>query len=321
MDKTIIKNSRGVEKFRPRKPPAPEVFSEIIRKKARASEENAGSADMSGWNIGFASRCGNIRKRNEDYGIAFNHLGHQIMILGDGLGGLNYGQLASFLAVESATQVVLERLVKQMGVNDILQISSDAFWSASHQLAFMGDKLNVSMSGLRTTLIMIIANSSQAALTYIGDGAVYHYKGPGDCQSVLSAHKANQGSLNLLSASLGPVPQGQARSRIMKRTKYDILVLMTDGIADRIDRTEDSTKAPQFIKDVITRADDLDGNLQIVAEEAVDALTELKDESDFICDDNVSLGIIGNLHKPELAVIAASSVNIIAGVPENADPA
>ncbi len=162
----------------------------------------------------------------------------------------------------------------------------------------MGDKLNVSLTGLRTTLILLIANPGQALLTYIGDGAVYHYKGPEDCPSVLSAHKANPGTLNMLSASLGPVPQGKGRSRVLTRTKSDVIVVMTDGIADRIEDHEKSPLPPRFIEDVIGRAIDRNGNLQVVAEEAVDALTELEDDSGFVCDDNVSLGLIGNLHEP-----------------------
>lgn len=320
MERTSIKPSMAVKRFRPRKPPAPEVFSEVIQLKTRMREEASRSDVLPSWNIGFASRCGNVRGRNEDYGVAFNHLGYQVLVLGDGLGGLTYGQLASFLVVEMAAQVIMERLGRRMRIGDLQQISSDALWSAAHQLAFMGDKLNVSLTGLRTTLIIVIANSKQALLTYIGDGAVYHYKAPEDCQSILSAHKANPGALNMLSASLGPVPQGKARSRVLTRTESDILVVMTDGIADRIDNHEESPLPPRFIQDVISQAIDHNGNLQIVTEEAVDVLTELEDDSGFICDDNVSLGLIGNLIEPPLP-ISKTPVTIVNGVPDDANSA
>lgn len=300
MEKTSIQGSEPIQRFRPRTPPGPEVFSEIIRAKARLREEASALTHQPAWNVGFASRCGNVRGRNEDHGVAFNHLGYQVLLLGDGLGGLKYGQLASFLAVETAAQVIMERLSRRLEVSDLQQISSEALWTAGHQLAFMGDKLNVSLAGLRTTLIIVIANNTQALLTYIGDGAVYHYKGPEDCESVLSAHKANPGTLNMLSASLGPTPQGKARSRVLTRAESDIIIVMTDGIADRIVDLDAPSLPPRFINDMIRQAIDRSGNLQATSEEAVDALTELEDESGFICDDNVSLGLIGNLKEPIL---------------------
>ncbi len=126
MERTSIEPSMAVRRFRPKKPPAPEVFSEIIQLKARIREEASRSDDLPPWNIGLTSRCGNVRGRNEDHGVAFNHLGYQVLILGDGLGGLKYGHLASFLAVETAAQVIMERLGRRMRIGDLQQISSDA---------------------------------------------------------------------------------------------------------------------------------------------------------------------------------------------------
>lgn len=279
---------------------APEVFSELIRRKALTNESVIASVSGLGsrWNIGFVSRKGNVRNRNEDYGVAFNYEDHQVLIVGDGLGGPSHGDLASFLAVESASQVVLQHLKHKMSLIELKRLSSVAVWTAGHQLACMGDKLNVVHTGLRTTLILIIARKDLAVMTYIGDGAVYHYKSPTDCPSVLSAHKAIPGNLSLLSASLGPTIHGKLSSRTLDRTESDVIIVMTDGIADRIAIDADSEHPPQLIAGLIRLAQSRAGDLQSAAEESVAMLTEEKDEKGYICDDNVSLGFIGNCQTP-----------------------
>jgi PPM family protein phosphatase len=283
-----------------RRPPLSEALAVTLKDRLDEHEKSANSASSPSWNVGFASRCGNVRTRNEDYGVAFNCHGHQVIIVADGLGGLVEGHIASFLAVESAKQVILERVVEHLGVFELVEISSDALWTAGHLLEFMGDKFNLTETGLRTTLIILIANSEKAILTYIGDGAVYHYKSQEDCELILAAQKVNPGTLNLLSASLGPTPHGKAHSRVVTRSESDVFVVMTDGIADRINIGDDKTQTPQLIKEVIDRAAGLEGDLQAVTVEAVNAWTEMQDDKGYICNDNVSLGLIGNLNVPIL---------------------
>jgi serine/threonine protein phosphatase PrpC len=300
MDIESERTMPGLARYEATKPLRQEAFSELIRRKALASESDlaSDSRGIASWDIGFASRTGNIRERNEDYGVAFNHQDHQVMIMGDGLGGPSHGDLASFMAVEAASRVVLDQLKEGMSVVELQELCSKAVWTAGHQLAWMGDKLNVVRTGLRTTLIMLIANREYAALTYIGDGAVYHYKSPTDCQSVLFAHKAIPGNLSLLSASLGPTVHGKPRSRRLIRTECDVIIMMSDGIADRIETYESSDHPPQLISGLMRLAVLRGGELQKVAEEAVEMLAEEQDEKGYLCDDNISLGFIGNHKNP-----------------------
>ncbi len=290
----------GLARYEARKPLRQDVFSELIQKKVLLfeSEMSKDLQNKASWNIGFASHRGNVRKRNEDYGIAFTHQDHQIIVMGDGLGGLSHGNLASFMAVESASQIVLQQLREGMSVLELQEICSNALCTASHQLAWMGDKLNIIQTGLRTTLIMLIANKKYAALTYIGDGAVYHFKSPTDCQSVLQAHKAVPGNLSILSASLGPTTHGKPHSRKLTRTESDVIIVMSDGIADRIKTDVSSEHPPELISNLIRLAVFKDGDLQTASKEAVDILKEEQDEKGYLCDDNISLGFIGNYKNP-----------------------
>jgi len=287
----------GLTRYQVRRPLSLEAFSGLIRRRVSAAE-SAVPHDL--WGMGFVSRTGNVRNRNEDYGITFSHRNHQVMIVGDGLGGLSHGNLASFLAVEAASMVVTEHLREDMSDLDLQHICSKATWSASHQLAWMGDKLNVLQTGLRTTLILLIANKEHAALTYIGDGAVYHYKSPTSCPSVLAAHKAVPGNLSMLSASLGPTVHGKPRSRRITRTDSDLIVVMTDGLADRIETDRNTDTPPELISNLVRLAHVRGGNLQATAQEAVEMMVDEQDDKGYLCDDNISLGFIGNQQAPEI---------------------
>jgi len=290
----------GLVRYKAKKPLRQDIFSEIIRRKAMNNELALSSISRtnSAWDIGFASRKGNVRERNEDYGIAFRHQSHQVLIIGDGLGGPSHGDLASYLAVESACHIILQKLHAKMNSLELQEVCSKALWAAGHELAWMGDKLNVIQTGLRTTLIIIISNDKYAVLTYIGDGAVYHYKSLTDCHSVLKSQKAIPGNLSLLSASLGPTVHGKPRSRLLYRTDSDVIIVMSDGIADRIMTDDRSGYPPDLISNLIRLARIRDGNLQKAAEEAVETLTKEKDEKGYLCDDNISLGFIGNRKSP-----------------------
>lgn len=268
------------------------IMRQLVGRKQMIDENN------DSWNLGFATAKGNVRSENQDYGAAFGYRGHQVLLIADGMGGLSHGSLASYLAVSVASQEILTNLQDSMSIAQLQELASRVMWSVSHQLSHIGDKLNVIITGLRTTLIIVIADATHVALAYIGDGAVYHYKRPDNCTAVLEAQKAIPGNLSLLAASLGPTPHGKPRSRILQRTGNDLIIAMTDGIADRIDTIEKNGSPPVFIEGLVSKASVHQGDLSSTVEEAIDELADLEDDLGYICDDNISLGCIGNQKSP-----------------------
>ena len=282
--------------------PSPQLFHKKLLRQIELRSYFAGFAQNDDWNLGFATVKGNVREDNQDYGVAFNYEGHQILLLADGMGGLTHGGLASFLAVSSASNTILSDLHTGMNTNELLVLSARAIEKARFLLACCGDKLNIITSGLRTTLIIVISNESHSTLTYIGDGAVYHYKSASDCQALLEPQKAFPGNLSLLSASLGPTVHGKTRSRAFRRAENDLIIAMTDGIADRIDTDFENKNAPIFISNIVNNLEAAHRNLQKVVTSTVNDLANYKDDEGYICDDNVSLGCLSNMRHSNFLV-------------------
>ncbi|MCH9031310.1 MAG: protein phosphatase 2C domain-containing protein [candidate division Zixibacteria bacterium] len=322
MNMKISQNGGMVSRFRLGEPPTPEEFLEIITNGRNSNHATDDKPHVSGapWNIGFATAKGNVRSDNQDYGVAFNHKGYQILLIADGIGGLTHGKYASYIATFESSQVILRGLEARMTANEIQELSKRAVFEAGLQLSAIGDKLNVLTTGLRTTLIIVIANKSHAVLTYIGDGGVYHYKSPAHCEAVLIPHKAVPGNLNLISSSLGPTPHGNLRTRIIQRTESDLIIAMTDGIADRIVCEAPSMIPPEFIEQLVSMIHANQGDLQSVSYEAVKMLAVQKDKQGYICNDNVSLGIIGNQCSTSGTAESPASIHTELGV-EDAPPA
>ena len=282
--------------------PSPQLFHKKLLRQIELRSYFAGFAQNDDWNLGFATVKGNVREDNQDYGVAFNYEGHQILLLADGMGGLTRGGLASFLAVSSASNTILSDLHTGMNTNELLELSATALEKARFLLACCGDKLNIITSGLRTTLIIVISNESHASLTYIGDGAVYHYKSATECQALLEPQKAFPGNLSLLSASLGPTVHGKPRSRVFKRVENDLIIAMTDGIADRIYPVPENGSAPMVISNFVSNVETANANLQEAVTSTVNDLANYKDDEGYICNDNVSLGCLSNMRHSNVLV-------------------
>ena len=158
-----------------------------------------------------------------------------------------------------------------------------------------GDKLRIDgiNGGLRTTLILIVAKGSTVHFGYIGDGGLDILHSDGRVDSILNPQKDGD-MLNVLTASLGPQLQGAFVSGDFKRSPGDLIIVSTDGIADRVDASE-------FARDIMRLAIRNGGDLQTVSEQVVAELADTKDAHGYICDDNLTLALLGTGQAPLLA--------------------
>jgi len=248
------------------------------------------------WSLGFATHPGNVRKENQDYVICFQLGKYDALICADGLGGLPKGQQASFLAVFETAKSIIQQLgaISWKPIQP-KKVIKKALSQAHHILTAYGDKLSISdiNGGLRTTLIIALANATDVHYGYIGDGGLDILRSTGHLESLMTPHKHGQ-LLNVLSASLGPEKQGDAVIGQIERRPGDLLIVSTDGIADRID-------APEFARDIMRLAIHKKGDLHAVAKQVVEELANSKDDHGYICDDNLTLALLGTGYTPVLA--------------------
>jgi len=248
------------------------------------------------WSQGFATEKGNVRAENQDYVMCFRVAEYDFLMGADGLGGLSHGRLASYLAVLEGSKTAVvelskEPFLKSISLTKVLGLILD---QAQHVLSTYGDKLGIDdiNGGLRTTVIVVIANEREIYYGYIGDGALDILRTNGQVESIMIPQKFGQ-LQNVLSASLGPQRQGDYVTGQVNRTPGDLLIISTDGVADRIEPTE-------FAHDIMRCAINKNGNLSAVAQQIVGELAGAIDDDGYICDDNLTLALLGTGQQPIL---------------------
>jgi len=248
------------------------------------------------WELGLATSKGHVRAENQDYGLCFQTAGHNVLVVADGCGGIPHGQRASYLAAFNAAISVIRSfgMAPRLRKPHIKEVALKAIMDAAHSLAIEGDKLNITdvRGGLRTTLIVVISNQLEVGYAYIGDGGGCVVKSTGEVEHFLKPQKATGHAMNVLAASLGPSIEGEPVSGVLNRDVADLLLVGTDGIFDRVEA--------MFPKDVLRGCIQYHGDLQKAAEHIVEEMASFKDAAGYICDDNLTLGIMGDGTNPKL---------------------
>lgn len=247
------------------------------------------------WNVALSSITGNTRKENQDHGIAFEIEGNQVLIAADGCGGLPYGKEAANIAVNTA----VHSLTNSCNANksETAQIpealACKALENAAKQLVLKGKKLNITdiKGGLRTTLIVVVVTNKEIGYCYIGDGGGYILRQSGEIIKFLEPQKG--AAANILAASLGPVMEGQPCSGTLPRFPGDFLVMGSDGVFDYVGNN--------FIPNVLRMAIECKGDLQKVVDQVLNELVNAQDDKGYLCDDNLTFGIMGTKNPPKLA--------------------
>jgi serine/threonine protein phosphatase PrpC len=245
------------------------------------------------WNLGLATRKGHVRSENQDYVLGFTMAGRQMLIVADGCGGLPNGQRAAYLAaVTAAESLILDCGAARQDLG-LREAAARAVRSAWLRLATEGDKLNVSetQGGLRTTLVVVVGGSTEYGFAYIGDGGGEVLRASGQLDRFLVPQKA--GAPNILACSLGPGLEGEPVTGSVTREPGDLLLVGSDGVFDRVDGS--------FARDLLRAAIQHGGDLQMVAARALDELADTQDEAGYICDDNLTIGLMAGGAAPRLA--------------------
>ena len=237
------------------------------------------------WTCGYGSVRGQVRRRNEDYALSFELEGIQVGLVADGLGGLRFGDAASYIATRSAAWYLvqyLNRSSKRVATVD------KALRAAAMSLVLVARRFGISPSrDLRTTLTICLGDERHWTVGYCGDGGVCVVRQSGEVVPFMVPQKTDPRYLNVVSASLGPTPHGRPCLDRFAREPGDLLIGVSDGVADRVD--------PSFpVHSVLRRAVNHGGNLQNAIDEILDELASLEDEKGVTYDDNMSMILLGD---------------------------
>ncbi len=164
---------------------------------------------------------------NQDYGVAFDFtsaaLGPiQVTIISDGCGGHFGGRNAAYTAVSASVECLLRSTER-----NLIDAARGCLEAASQHVASVGTQM-WGPSEFRCTLIVLLANQSEYALAYIGDGGADVRRSDGTWERLLTPQQEEK--TGFLTGCLGPTPYGNYVLKTLNREPGDFLVAGTDGI-------------------------------------------------------------------------------------------
>ena len=225
-----------------------------------------------------ATHTGMVRSHNEDSIATDAEIG--LVVLADGMGGYNAGEVASGIATALISSETREALVRQ-APHEMDRATGSPF--AAKLLADIIAKANTSIfqsansqpqyAGMGTTLVVALFCNNQMTIAHIGDSRCYLLRG-GKLEQITRDHSLLQEQIdsglltkeaakrsqnkNLVTRALGIEPAVEAEIRTYPAQEGDIYLICSDGLNDMV---ED--------EDIEMTLGVLGANLQLAAEQLV----------------------------------------------------
>ena len=192
---------------------------------------------------------GLVRDHNEDYISWSPETG--LVILADGMGGHNAGEVASELAVSSineALEEVLSPEIKDSCDMDFKEVVHEAVIYANEEINSHA-KEHPECNGMGTTIVMTLFYEESVILASVGDSRIYRFR-KGELKQVTTDHSLvqemidngymseeealNSTNRNLITRALGIAEEVKVDVTQDSFEKDDIYLLCSDGLSDMI---------------------------------------------------------------------------------------
>jgi PPM family protein phosphatase len=201
------------------------------------------------------SDVGRVREHNEDTIGVDTDIG--LMVLADGMGGYNAGEVASGLAVKTIMSLVKEAVDKQnmtaedasSGLSRPSIVLRDAIMRAN-KIIYQTAKTQPQCEGMGTTIVACIFADNKVSVAHVGDSRVYrlranHFEQITMDHSLLQelvdrgfysqAEAARATNKNYVTRALGVEPTVDVEIHEHPVAKGDFYVLCSDGLSDMVE--------------------------------------------------------------------------------------
>jgi protein phosphatase len=215
---------------------------------------------------------GRVRDGNED-SIAWDaRLG--LIMLADGMGGHNAGEVASAMAVEtikSALQDVLAPEIQAADIIDYHDAVREAVTFANQEIHEQA-QMKSECAGMGTTIVLGLFRNDSVILAHVGDSRIYRYR-QGELEQMTSDHSLVQemvdsgylsqeeaqqsASKNLITRALGIAPEVDVDVREVPLQRDDIFLMCSDGLSDLVSRDDISSVISDAGQDMQRAAQEL----------------------------------------------------------------
>lgn len=224
---------------------------------------------------------GLLRSHNEDAIASDSSIG--FMILADGMGGYNAGEVASEMAVLSIAAELSESLGYHTDKPAVLDIVDRPFLNKAILKKLLIDVVataNASIyhasqtypqcAGMGTTLALGLFTSNQLLVGHIGDSRVYRLRNH-QLEQMTEDHSLLQEEIragiltreqakycpykNLVTRALGVDPEVELELNEFKVEAGDIYLLCSDGLSDLVDDALIQATLNHYVQDLASAAD------------------------------------------------------------------
>lgn len=196
-----------------------------------------------GASLSFCSDVGNRNKQEDCIAITENN-DYTLLLVADGMGGMNYGEIASYI-----TAKIIKKWLDSEDVNSLKILNKKNLEDVLNALIYIistiipsysGSTLNMSIIGPEETLIANVGDSRTytikdgiITLRTKDDSMVFKKYNPQteEERNKLRFHKKNNILINSISKNTFP----SIEIKTIRNDEYDIICHVTDGITDYLE--------------------------------------------------------------------------------------
>jgi len=198
---------------------------------------------------------GRVREHNEDTIATDSDVG--LLVLADGMGGYNAGEVASGIAVKTITNLVREGLGREdlasidrsTGLSRPSIVLRDAITRAN-KIIYQTARSQAECEGMGTTVVAALFYDNRISIAHVGDSRLYRQRGSQIAQVTMdhsllqelvdrgfySPEEAQRAAnKNYVTRALGVEPQVEVEVQEHPVDKGDIFILCSDGLSDMVE--------------------------------------------------------------------------------------
>jgi protein phosphatase len=243
---------------------------------------------------------GRVREHNEDTISCDAEIG--LLVMADGMGGYNAGEVASGIAVKTIVNLVKEALEREdlqtpdsaTGLSRSTIILRDAIHRAN-KIIFQTAKTQPQCDGMGTTVVSALFFDNHVSIAHVGDSRLYRLRSNKFEQITLDhsllqelvdrgfyspAEAQRAANKNYVTRALGVEPNVEVEIQEQPVSKGDVYVLCSDGLSDMVENDDIHLTINTFganldtvAKQLIQLANDNGGrdNVSVVMAQVLDA--------------------------------------------------
>jgi serine/threonine protein phosphatase PrpC len=198
---------------------------------------------------------GRVREHNED--TIASDVDAGLLVLADGMGGYNAGEVASGIAVKTITNLVREGLAREdlasvdrsTGLTRPSIVLRDAITRAN-KIIYQTARSQAECEGMGTTVVAALFYDNRISIAHVGDSRLYRQRGSEIAQVTMdhsllqelvdrgfySPEEAQRAAnKNYVTRALGVEPQVEVEVQEHPVDKGDIFILCSDGLSDMVE--------------------------------------------------------------------------------------